>query len=70
MLPFQTKLINIKHLAEKSGISYTRLHMRRNGRTLTPLNLADRTKLANAITAELDTIFRELGFEISLKKIN
>lgn len=69
-LPFQTKIINLKRLADISGISYNTLYGMKIGRTgkRTPMSAADKTKLANALMKELKITFVDLGFEINLNR--
>ena len=69
-LPFQSDIINLKRLAEVSGISYNTLYGMKIGRTgkRTKLSVSDRTKLANALLKELKPTFEELGFEVVMNR--
>lgn len=65
------KIINLQHLGRIAGVGYWKIYNRQKigpGRTASPLSAADRTKLSNALQAELIPIFEELGFNIKVTR--
>lgn len=61
------KIINLTQLAKQSNVSYTKIYFRKHGWVKAEMTLPDRTRIVNAIKAEIMPLFEELGFGIDIK---
>lgn len=65
----KSKIISIQYLAKMAGVPYWKIYNRKTGSTERRMDLADRTKLANALQKELMPIFKDLGFTITIQQV-
>lgn len=65
-MSFETKMINLRVLAQEAGVSEHKLYRRKYVPDVKPLTLADRTKLVNALIKETIKQCKELGFTVTL----
>lgn len=66
---FQSELISIKKLTEKADVGYFALYQRQRGLYKKPLPQPWKTKVLNALMKDIIPFVRDLGFEITLRKI-
>ena len=64
----QHKIINLKHLAAKTGIDYMLLYNNIKG-AYKSLDANQKTMLCNVLYDELTEVGKFLGFEVKIKKI-
>lgn len=67
---FKSRLINLKVLAQRSGIPYSTLYNYKVGRAGNRNGIDDalKTKIANAIGKELNSFLDDLGFKIDITR--
>lgn len=64
-MSFETKMINLRVLAQQAGVSEHKLYRRKYVPDVKPLTLNDRTKLVNALIEETVRQCKELGFTVT-----
>lgn len=64
-MKFKTKVINLKALAEVSGVSMHKIYNRRHVKIEKPLSLNERTKLVNVLAEDIVRMSKELGFKLT-----
>lgn len=63
------KIVNMKFMAEKAGISYQKFYDNVILQRYDTLDFNERTMLMNALVEELRDLSKELGFSIHVKRI-
>jgi hypothetical protein len=64
------KIVNMKFMAEKAGIPYQKMYDNLILKKYDTLDFNERTLLSNALVEELRDLMKELGFVISVKRVN
>lgn len=62
------KLISLRRLSEKSGIDYQKIYNSLNNK-YNGLDANERAILCNVAYEETEEFFKELGFQVNLKRI-
>jgi len=66
----KSKLINLKFLAERAGVPYATLNNYKVGRAGVKKGIDDaiKTKIANAMSKELNAFLNDLGFTVEINR--
>lgn len=62
------EIFDLKKLSEISGVEYAKMYFRKTGRTRSPMDLKESTRIVNAIQKQLTPVLSIMGFRIVIER--